>query len=74
MGTRHRAALGASQTTDSLIIIVSEETGKVSLARDGVITRGVKADRFKAITRSIFTPPPQKDFKAHFKLKEWLKQ
>ena len=69
-----RSALGASQTTDSLIIIVSEETGKVSLARDGVITRGVKADRFKAITRSIFTPPPQKDFKAHFKLKEWLKQ
>ncbi len=74
MGTRHRAALGASQSTDSLVIIVSEETGKVSLARDGVITRGVKMDRFKAIIRSIFTPPPQKDFKAHFSLKDWMKQ
>jgi len=74
MGTRHRAALGASEVSDALIIVVSEETGKVSLSRDGVMTRGVKADRFKAIIRSIFTPPPQKDFKFQFKLKDWLKQ
>ncbi|NGX55263.1 MAG: Cyclic di-AMP synthase CdaA [Chlamydiae bacterium] len=57
MGTRHRAALGASQKTDALIIVVSEETGKVSLARDGIMTRGVKIDRFRGIIRSIFTPP-----------------
>jgi diadenylate cyclase len=57
MGTRHRAALGASQKTDALIIVVSEETGKVSLARDGILTRGVKIDRFRGIVRSIFTPP-----------------
>ncbi len=70
MGTRHRAALGASQMSDGLIIVVSEETGKVSLTRDGVMTRGVKSDRFKAIIRSIFTPPPQKEFKSRFRLKE----
>lgn len=57
MGTRHRAALGASQKTDALIIVVSEETGKVSIARDGIMTRGVKIDRFKGIIRSLFTPP-----------------
>lgn len=57
MGTRHRAALGASQKTDALIIVVSEETGKVSIARDGILTRGVKMDRFRGIVRSIFTPP-----------------
>ncbi len=57
MGTRHRAALGASQRTDALIIVVSEETGKVSIARDGILTRGVKADRFRGVVRSIFTPP-----------------
>lgn len=57
MGTRHRAGLGISQITDALIIVVSEETGKVSIARDGVITRGIKIDRFKGIIRSIFTPP-----------------
>jgi len=74
MGTRHRAALGLSQIFDALVIIVSEETGKVSLSRDGVMTRGVKTDRFKAIIRSIFTPPPQKELKAPFNLKAWIKQ
>lgn len=57
MGTRHRAGLGISQLTDALIIVVSEETGKVSIARDGIMTRGIKIDRFKGIIRSIFTPP-----------------
>ena len=57
MGTRHRAGLGTSQLTDALIIVVSEESGKVSIARDGIMTRGVKPDRFKGIIRSIFTPP-----------------
>ena len=57
MGTRHRAGLGISQITDALVIVVSEETGKVSIARDGIMTRGVKIDRFKGIVRSIFTTP-----------------
>lgn len=56
MGTRHRAALGASQKSDALIIVVSEESGKVSLARDGIMTRGVKVDRFRGIVRSLFAP------------------
>lgn len=57
MGTRHRAGLGISQMTDALIIVVSEENGKVSIARDGIMTRGVKMDRFKGIIRSVFNPP-----------------
>lgn len=73
MGTRHRAALGISEMTDALVIAVSEETGKVSLARDGVITRGVKPDRFKGIIRSLFTAPDKTSFRARFNLKEWLK-
>lgn len=56
MGTRHRAGLGISQQTDALVVVVSEETGRVSIARDGIMTRGVKIDRFKGIMRSIFTP------------------
>jgi uncharacterized protein (TIGR00159 family) len=55
MGTRHRAGLGISQLTDALVVVVSEETGRVSIARDGIMTRGVKIDRFKGIVRSIFT-------------------
>jgi diadenylate cyclase len=65
MGTRHRAALGTSQKTDGLIIVISEESGKVSIARDGVMTRGVKIDRFRGIVRSIFTPP---ELQGKFKL------
>jgi diadenylate cyclase len=57
MGTRHRAGLGITQMTDALVIVVSEETGKVSIARVGSMTRGVKIDRFKGIIRSVFGPP-----------------
>ncbi len=70
MGTRHRAALGASQKTDALIIVISEETGKVSIARDGILTRGIKVDRFRGIIRSIFTPP---DVAKKIKLWKWGK-
>jgi uncharacterized protein (TIGR00159 family) len=74
MGTRHRAGLGISQITDALIIVVSEETGKVSIARDGIMTRGVKIDRFKGIIRSVFTPPKstvESSLNLLGKLKQW---
>lgn len=57
LGTRHLAGLGISEITDALIIVISEETGKVSLFRESEITRGVKKDRFEGIMRSIFNPP-----------------
>lgn len=75
MGTRHRAGLGISQLTDALIIVVSEETGKVSIARDGIMTRGIKIDRFKGIIRSIFTPPKttiEKSFDILGWMKKWI--
>ncbi len=74
MGTRHRAALGVSQLTDALIIVVSEETGKISIARDGVMTRGIKMDRFKGIIRSVFNPPLKKTLQTPSKLREWFKK
>lgn len=47
LGTRHRAGVGISECTDSLTIIVSEETGKVSIAQKGVLTRGVTPEELK---------------------------
>ncbi len=73
MGTRHRAGLGISEVSDALIIVVSEETGKVSIAREGIITRGVKMDRFKGIVRSIFTPPKLVEQPGYGML-DWLKK
>lgn len=73
MGTRHRAGLGASQVSDGLIIVISEETGKVSLARDGIMTRGVKVDRFKGIIRSIYQHPTKKTLLDKMKVREWFK-
>ena len=74
MGTRHRAGLGVSQLTDALLIVISEESGKVSIARDGIMTRGIKVDRFKGIIRSVFNPPLKKTLQSRFNFKEWLRK
>ncbi|MCL1990072.1 MAG: diadenylate cyclase CdaA [Defluviitaleaceae bacterium] len=47
LGTRHRAAIGASEITDGVVLVVSEETGTMSIARKGRITRFETIDAFK---------------------------
>jgi diadenylate cyclase len=53
LGTRHRAAVGISEVSDSLTIVVSEETGTVSYAREGRIVRDVKEDELIAELKKI---------------------
>jgi diadenylate cyclase len=72
MGTRHRAAIGISQTSDALVIAISEESGKVSLARKGEFSRGVKPNQFKGIIHSIFTATESKPQRKKFLLREWM--
>jgi len=53
LGTRHRAGVGISEVTDSLTIIVSEETGRVSMAYDGKLTRNVEPDTLRSKLTSL---------------------
>lgn len=49
LGTRHRAGIGISKESDAIAIIVSEETGKISIAKDGILIADVKEDVLKKI-------------------------
>lgn len=48
LGTRHRAGVGVSEATDSVTVIVSEETGRISMAKEGKLERNLNADELKA--------------------------
>jgi diadenylate cyclase len=52
-GTRHRAALGLTEENDAIAIVVSEETGSISLVRDGKIERGVSPDALRTELRAL---------------------
>ena len=54
LGTRHRAALGISETTDAVALIVSEETGIISMAREGKLTRYLDAKALAQILTDLF--------------------
>ena len=53
LGTRHRAGVGISEVTDSLTVIVSEETGKISVAYEGELERNLDADALRARMKEI---------------------
>ncbi len=49
LGTRHRAAIGTSKESDAMVVVVSEETGKLSIAKDGTLIADVREDVLKKI-------------------------
>jgi diadenylate cyclase len=57
LGTRHRAAIGLSEETDAVIIAISEETGMISYAYKGQLTRGVTVEELRAFLVSVVLRP-----------------
>ncbi|MGQ9491858.1 MAG: diadenylate cyclase CdaA [Anaerolineae bacterium] len=56
LGTRHRAAVGITEQNDALAVVVSEETGIISLARGGRIARRLDAQRLRTILQAFYKP------------------
>jgi diadenylate cyclase len=57
LGTRHRAAIGVTEDTDAVAVIVSEETGVISFVQNGEITRFLNNSRLRDLIRESLEPP-----------------
>lgn len=71
LGTRHRAGVGISEVTDSMTVIVSEETGKISVAYSGVLYRGLSSAELEEQLKKIQNKPVEE--KEHRLWKGWPK-
>jgi diadenylate cyclase len=74
LGTRHRAAIGISENSDALIIVVSEETGTISFAINGKLMRNYTKDRLKKVLIAIIKRRFQKKSTLREKVIEWKKK
>lgn len=69
LGTRHRAAIGLTEETDAVVVIVSEETGGISYAYKGHLVRNVTAEELRAFLTSVFV----RRSKRSVRVREWIR-
>lgn len=72
MGLRHRAALGISEVSDAIAVVVSEETGSISLAHRGRLMRRISADKLENVLLAFFKQ--QAEAEEHANIKTWFQR
>lgn len=61
LGMRHRAGIGMSENSDAVVVIVSEETGSISVAIDGMLKRHLKPETLENLLRNELLPQEESD-------------
>lgn len=75
LGTRHRAAIGLSEVSDSIVLVVSEETGVISLAINGRLTRNYDREKLRVILLKMMQHNDKKNVKsAGERVKAWIRR
>ncbi len=60
LGTRHRAAIGLTEETDAVAVVISEETGSISVAADGKLNQDLDSDSLEKILKNLCSPRPHR--------------
>jgi len=78
LGTRHRAAIGITEESDALAVVVSEETGTMSVAHSGRLIRNLDQDRLRRVLRTLMRIEPRNDqlppASRWFRTGEWFRR
>jgi len=72
LGTRHRAAIGITEETDAIAVVVSEETGSISVAYRGRLRRGLDEDRLRRVLTSVLLQEKKRPAQRTSRISKWL--